>query len=43
MKLEEVKKRLLKNPNFRKEYERFDLIFELQQLWTRFKIWVRSI
>jgi glutaredoxin-related protein len=37
MNLKDFKKELLKNPEVKKEFERFDLWFELQQLWLEFK------
>ena len=43
MKLQEHKQKLLKNPKFKKEYEKFDLWFELQQLWLEFRCWLKEI
>jgi hypothetical protein len=37
MKHEEFKQRLMQNPEFKKEWERFDLWFEIQQLWLETK------
>ncbi len=31
MTLKEFKKEMMKNPEFKREYERFDLVFEVQQ------------
>lgn len=33
MNLTELKEELMKNPDFKREYERFDLWFEVQQFW----------
>lgn len=38
----EVKEELLRNPEVRKEYERFDLSWELQKAWVRFRIWLTN-
>lgn len=38
MNLQEFKKEMFKNPEFKKEYERFDLWFEIQQWWFELKI-----
>lgn len=38
MTLEEAKNKLLKDPAFKKEYERFDLWFEIQQKWLELQI-----
>lgn len=43
MNLKEFKKELMKNPEFKKEYERFDLWFEIQQLWLELKIRIRML
>lgn len=40
MKLKQFKKELHKNPEFKKEYERFDLLFEIRMLLLEFKILV---
>lgn len=42
MNLQDYKKKALENPEFRKEYERFDILFELQELWLRIRLWIRS-
>lgn len=43
MNLQEMKERLFRErPDLKKEYERFDLWFELDQLWLRLKMWWRS-
>ena len=39
MNFQEFKKKALKNEEFRKEYERFDLWFEIQQLPLKFRLW----
>lgn len=39
MKLKDHLNKALQDPAFRKEYERFDLFFELGQLWLQFKLW----
>jgi hypothetical protein len=39
----EVKKRLLQNPEFKKEWDRFDLLFELQQFKIELKLRVISL
>ena len=39
MKIQNARKRLLKNPEFKKEYKKFDLLWELEKLSIRFKIW----
>ena len=41
MKLNEFKEKLLQNPEFKKEFERFDLWFELEELWIEVRINVR--
>ena len=38
MNLKELKEHALKNPEFKKEYERFDLFMEIGLLWTRMKM-----
>ena len=38
MKLEELKKELLKDPEFKKEWESFDLRLEIQEIWIRIRI-----
>jgi hypothetical protein len=38
MNLKEFKKALHKNPKFKKEYEKFDLLFELCQILIEIKI-----
>jgi len=43
MNLKEYKKKALQNPSFKKEYERFDLCFELQEVWIRIRIWFLSL
>ena len=43
MKLNELKKVLFKDPEFKKEWERFDLWLEMQMFWIRFKIKVLSL
>ncbi len=43
MNLQDYKKKALQNPEFKKEYERFDLFFDLGELWLRFKLWIRSL
>lgn len=39
MNLQDYKEKALKDPKFKKEYERFDLLLELELAWLRFKIW----
>lgn len=40
MNIQEARKQLMKNPKFKKEYEKFDLMWELEKLWINFKIWL---
>ena len=40
---EEFKKKLLQNPKFKQEWEKFDLLFELEMLWLKIKLWYFSI
>lgn len=40
MKLQEFKEELLKKSSFKKEYERFDLWFEIGMKWVEFKMWL---
>ena len=42
MDLKEFKQELFKNPEFKKEYERFDLWFEIQMKWLELKIIIKS-
>jgi len=43
MNLQQYKQKLLReNPGFRKEYEKFDLLFEIRVLWLRFTSWLRG-
>ena len=38
--MKEHKKKLLKNPEFRKEYKRFDLLFEIEQFILKARCWL---
>ncbi len=40
---EQLKKELLKDPEFKKEYKRFDLWFEIQELWIKIKMFIKNI
>jgi hypothetical protein len=42
MNLKEYKVKAMKSEEFRKEYERFDLFFEVGELFMRFKAWAFS-
>lgn len=42
MKLEDFKKEMMKNPEFKREYERFDLVFWLKKSYTKAGIKVLS-
>lgn len=37
-----IKQKLEDDPEFRNEYYRFDLKFELEMLWFRIKMWIKS-
>ncbi len=39
MNLQEYKKKAFQNEEFKKEYERFDLWFEIKELLLRFRLW----
>lgn len=39
MNLKEAKEELMKNPDFKKEYHRFDLRWELDKIWIQIKYW----
>lgn len=43
MTIDDARKQLLNDPEFRKEYERFDLRFELHILWLRFTLFLHSL
>lgn len=42
MNLEELKEELLKDPEFKKEYEKFNLKFWLEETWIEIKLWFVS-
>ena len=42
MKLQQFKTKRMKDPEFKKEYERFDLWFEIKQKWIELRCWLKS-
>lgn len=42
MKLQDYKKELMKDPEFKREYERFDLLFWLKKVYTKARMRVLS-
>lgn len=43
MNLNEYKEKAFRdNPNFKKEYEKFDLLFEIQELFIKIRLWFLS-
>lgn len=38
MTFKEVKTELMKNPEFKKEYEKFDLMWEFKKIWIKIRI-----
>lgn len=43
MKLSEFKKELMKDPEIKKEFERFDLLWELEKIWWNIKYFIWKI
>lgn len=43
MNLKEYKRKALKDPSFRKEYERFDPRMEIEILWMKAKMYFRNL